>query len=528
MQRLELQNFLFSKEPTRTELYKYSSVTPKAYKIFVYRNHSFELIEHTIGAYLDYADIGVEFAYSNYDDSLSFAELDTTCDALILWLDLSRYNNIDDSFFTERLAKLDRLFPKPKLIIAVNALLTANVPKSCVVFNTLEIAAELGEKFNDTDKERFTGTKLSAKACLKISKSLGLRYIPAVLQTPLKAIVLDLDNTLYSGVVGEDGVDGVILTDEHKSLQLYLKHLHEQGFFLCVASKNDKMDVEILFERRSDFPLQLGNFDKICSSWDSKADMIEEIAKFLNIHTSAMLFIDDNIGELHTVLATHPEIRWVLAYSNADQTLAVLQNQPGLMKLSATAEDTLRNLDVQAKEQRELLKVGTSTFDYLRSLETTLTFSVDNPMHAERIAELACKTNQFIFNYKRYKQYEVEQLQQSTSNSTVVTVSLKDKLSNSGIIGVCVAILRDGYVEIEEILVSCRALGRELDDVIVLGSIAVACEKFGVNRIKIDFVNGERNTPAQKFISKKLQQYLEQPAEFVHELLIDFITIKKE
>jgi FkbH-like protein len=343
----------------------------------------------------------------------------------------------------------------------------------------------------------------------------------------LKAIVADLDNTLYFGVVGEDGADGVVLTEGHRKLQGQLKQLRDQGFFLCIASKNDRRDINALFAKRADFPLRVDDFTKICASWSSKAVMIAEIAEFLNIHTSAMLFIDDNIGELQTASASYPDLRLLMAYPDAEQTSRALKNYPGLLKLSSTSEDLLRGADVQANERRAALKSTMSREEYLRSLDVKLTFSADNLRHAERVAELAGKTNQFIFSYKRYKRYEVEALARSGS-AAVVTVAMKDKLCDSGVIGACVGVARDSYAEIEELFVSCRALGRGLDDVIALGAIAVVCEKLGADKVKIDFVRGERNTPARRFFDAKLKRLSDGAALFSYKFPENTVTIKKE
>lgn len=513
MNHFELQNFLFEKELKRLDLYTYQASCVASYKVRIYRNHSFELVEHTIAPYLDYGAIGVEFLYSDYDDSLTFFDLDTSTDLLILWLDMGRYHNVPVDFFEQRIHKLRSVYFNPILFVGVGGQLNILSHGNFQVVDSTEIEKSLQEAFLDEAKEKLTGTRLSPAACLQFSRLMGLRYIPAVLRPPLKAIVVDLDNTLYSGVLGEDGAEGVLLTPGHVAFQTRLKQLGKQGFFLCVASKNDIRDVETLLERRSDFPLRKGDFTKINASWNSKADAISEIASFLNIHPDSMLFIDDNMGELYSVLSVHPHIQTIYAYEDGARTERVLSYYPGMLKLTSSAEDNLRNADVKANEMRANLREAITEEEYLRSLEIQLEFAIDDPAQALRVSELSNKTNQFIFHYMRYSLEQVETLM-SSSQSAVVTVSLRDKLSDSGIIGVCTAMLREETVVIEELFVSCRALGRGLDEVIVLGLIQVICEKLKRYNVCVEFVKGERNIPAEKFAQKHLGSFLSNSAEF--------------
>ena len=127
---------------------------------------------------------------------------------------------------------------------------------------------------------KFSGTKLSSLTCIEVSKDLGLNYIPSLLKPNLKGIIVDLDNTLYKGVLGEDGIEGITLTLGHKNLQNSLKKLKDQGFFLCVASKNNEQDVIDLFKKREDFPLSLNDFTKVYANWNSKSESIGLIANY--------------------------------------------------------------------------------------------------------------------------------------------------------------------------------------------------------------------------------------------------------
>lgn len=526
MTDLELQSEIFEKKLSRRQLMDYVPGQPAQYKICVYRNHSFELIEHTLPIYLDYAGIGAEFVYSDYDDSLSFLEL-PDADMLILWLDMERYKTDDPAgFINSRISYLLSVFKKPVLLVTAGGSLA---PDGRVLYFDAGafLAEKFGEKAFDLRMEPFTGTRLSQNAISETARKLGLLYIPALLKPSLKAVVVDMDNTLYSGVLGEDGIDGIKLTDGHAALQKRLKKMAEQGFFLCAASKNEESDVLEMLENRADFPLKKSDFTKLCISWQSKADSIKQIAEFLNVGVDSLLFIDDNIGEISSVRSIYPGVHCIRAYEDAALTECVLENYPGTLKFASTAEDSLRNSDVNANAQRAELQNSMSHEDYLRSLEATLRFSIDDEERAQRVYELSNKTNQFIFNYKRYTRTQVDDLIASP-DSCIVTVSLSDRLSDSGLIGVCVGTKTGDHIDIEECFVSCRALGRGLDEAIVLGAISEVCRRLGSDRVRVMFREGERNAPAKAFAEKNLSGYLNAAEKFEYTFPDKLIRVIRE
>ena len=524
---LSLQDMIFEKSLNRTDLYNYKNKSINTYKISIYRNHSFELIEHTINMYLDYANINADFIYSDYDDSLSFLNIDLSSDLIIVWIDFTRYKLEDvDNFIKERLDYLSSIYKKQILFIPFGSEL--NIEKTNIItYDLSKIKDRFGDKYTDLRLEPFSGTKLSPKAQMEISKELGLKYIPACLMTPIKAIVFDLDNTLYKGVLGEDGYQNIELTEGHKNLQEKIVELSKQGFFICIASKNEEQDVIEMFKHRSDFPLKLDNITKLCVSWNSKADSILEIQKYLNIGIKDMLFVDDNMGEIASVKSEHPEINIVLAKDDANLTLDILNNYPRMLKLNINFEDSIRKQDTQANEKREQLKKSLSKEEFLKTLEMELNYGINKQSQIKRISELANKTNQFICSYKRYSESEVEQLMKD-DNHLVITVSLKDKLSDSGIIGVLVFKNQDEYIEVEESFISCRALGRGIDENIVLFPIKLALENFDKNKFKFNFIKGERNKPAEEFIDKNLKEYKNKVSLFDKKIDSSLVKIKIE
>lgn len=526
----KLQEFIFENKITRLGLAKYNSESNfSTYKIMVYRNHSFELIENSIKCFSDYAEMNLAFTYSSYDDSLSFNEVNLDVDLVVIWLDLGRYGTDNLKGFIEgRIKRAGEIYNTNILVILDRDIENLNL-NGAFIYPIDDIIAELKDDFYDERLEKISGTRLSSTTMLALSKDLGLQWFPALLKPALKCIVVDLDNTLYNGVLGEDGVEGIHMSPHHRQLQERLKELSQGGFFVCVVSKNDQDDVINLFMKRTDFPLKLEDITSIKANWHSKARSIKEIATELNINTDSFLFIDDNQGELTSVKLEHPEIKTIWARDHAKITLDVLRNFPGLLKLNFTLEDRLRQRDVVANAERNKLQSSMSIEDYIKSMEMRLDYCINEFHNITRISELANKTNQFIFSYKRYTENEIRKLMDS-SESVVVDVSFSDKLSDSGII--CAIVIKQvkNVAVLDDCFVSCRALGRGIDKLIVLKGIAIALEYLGMDLLYVEYKSGDRNTPAINFIQDHLARFVNEPMRFRFsnkEELVK-ITIKRE
>lgn len=507
---LEFHSLTSSQDLKRSDLIGRGDEQARNLKINVIRNHSFELVAATLNAFLEISGLKAEFSYSDYDDAFANADFSTGADAHILWVDLSRYDDNGREHIAARLNELGQSATDPVVIVPIGADFEAQEP--LFKADVTPIITRLGDKFFDERLADFTGTRCSPGACMEMSRLLGLRIIPAVILPGLKAVVVDLDNTLYKGVLGEDGAEGVVLEPGHIALQQKLVELAGQGFFICVASKNEAEDAEHLFNSRTDFPLRPEHVTKFMVNWDSKSSNIQGLEKFLNIHHSSMLFVDDNMGELFEVGNALPDIKQFWASPDSEANARGVSIYPGLLKSKVSAEDAARSKDVQANEERRRMREQMSPEDYLRSLEIKISFKANHPEQVTRVSELSRKTNQFIFNYRRYSLAEVKAAAESPS-SCVMTVSMSDKLIDSGIIGCLIGHKHDDTLQVEDMFVSCRALGRGLDDVVVLGAIKCAADQLGCTKIGIEFQKGDRNGPAEDFVAKYLNEHAKVASE---------------
>lgn len=482
---------------TRMDILKHA-IPPQALHtvhIAVYRNHAFEMMERMLQVFLNYSGLQANFYYSSYDDSFHFSTLNESIDLNIIWIDFSHYQDIE--WFKDRVGVLKKHSKCPILIYYTGAE-NVNVHLEnvvCVSSNTIE--RELGSDFLDLEKLEYSGTRLSSKALIRIAQQLGFKYIPSFFISPIKAIMVDMDNTLYEGVLGEEGAEAVI---PNIAFQKQLKSLKNKGALLGLVSKNNYEDAYKLFTGRKDFVLHWEDFPFHAISWQPKDASIRDAAERFNIAVSDMLFVDDNWGEISRVqqMNVHTLV--------ADKDLSYKFNlYPLLERYTQTKEDILRASDIKSNSERERLKNALSSEAYFKQLGMELTYNLDEADTFGRAIQLLNKTNQFIFSFKRYR------LEDLTESQHVLTVKLRDKLSDSGIISVVVASSQNNALMIHEAVISCRALGREIEDSLLDTAFQFLSQKLHTSQhLIIDFKIGPRNLPAKTWLERYAGKILQQ------------------
>ena len=198
---------------------------------------------------------------------------------------------------------------------------------------------------------------MSDWAILESARGFGLRWLPAVLLGPVKAIVVDLDNTLYRGAISEEGVDGIDASGDYSALHQELLALRSRGVYLAMASKNDAADVDALFAARPDLALRPEHFSATAVSWSAKGDGVTAIASALRIGLGSVLFVDDNPAELAEVSARHPTVQVVQAKTPA-KTMSILRQYPGLWSFRVSGTAARRADDLAAAQLREEARAG--------------------------------------------------------------------------------------------------------------------------------------------------------------------------
>lgn len=277
-----------------------------------------------------------------------------------------------------------------------------------------------------------------------------------------KAVVVDADNTLWNGVIGEVGYEGIGIDDEfpnviHKQLQSQLLELKRLGYLLCVVTKNNETDFLEAFAKRS-MPLSLDDLVTYRANWTDKSENLRSIAEELNIGIDALVFIDDNPFEIEEVRARLPEVDCQLfPKDDPEQALLLVDRIESLTATVLTSEDLAKTEQYRAESRRKLAAESASSIEsYLASLDIKLTVSVNHSAHVPRITQLINKTNQFNLTTMRRGDAEVVDLM---ARGKVYDFRVEDRFGDMSIVGV--AIVVDGVID--TFLMSCRALGRRLE-----------------------------------------------------------------
>jgi FkbH-like protein len=516
MRRIEAQSVLFRKAISRLAVLglRQASTTHQRARVNVWRNHAVEPLLELALPYLEYGRWQIEFGLGDYDDTLLFAS-HAPADLELLWLDSTRYSTFGTSgdwldWLGNRIRALRTMTVAP-IILATWLEDGGQRSRMAVLVESFPgvYLADLGQTCDDLrvpliDRRTaaMAGSVIGRHAQILLARKLACHWLPATLAPPIKAVVLDLDNTLHDGVLGEDGIQGVKLTPAHRAFQEDIKSLRERGIFIALVSRNEYTEVEELFARRIDYPLHWEDFSAIEVSWADKHTALSQIARRLRIGVDAILFIDDNPGELASVAAMLPEVHTLRAEPDMENTRCALTYYPGLWRWKAGADDAKRLRDLEATVEREALMAQVADkVEYFRSLQVSLTININPTDQVDRLTELCNKTNQFNLTLRRLSQAEIA-ARMENSDTCIASVRMEDRLSDSGMIAVIVAERIDTRLIIEELCISCRALGRQLEDTVVMASIRAMPLFEGCEVVCFVARHGQRNRPALDWLAR--------------------------
>ena len=343
----------------------------------------------------------------------------------------------------------------------------------------------------------------SRNEVLEISTYIGQNLAVQLFYPEIKAIISDLDNTLYKGILGEDNLRGLVLTSEYKLLQEKILELFNQGVLINLVSKNNASEVDVLMSSAQIINIPKEKFTYIIASWNEKSESVSSILQKLNFDQESTAFIDDNPRELFEIGLTHPSILAIDA-SNPNEVIKILGCDIFSKSKIATIKSDQRSRDIQANEIRiKKLSSKKTSQNILRLMDTKIiSKSAESVFEIERSEELFRKTNQFNFSNQRSRM-------EMTTNKEVtgcIISSLSDIYSDSGIISALkYVVMPNSDIVVQEFVISCRALGREVERLILKSILKCgADEKIFKANSKVFFVfnKSERNIPAQAFIEK--------------------------
>jgi FkbH-like protein len=480
----------------------------------VWRNHAFEPLLRPLEAYLRFAGFALDVHLSAYDDSLSWADPAPEGASLeLVYLDRDRYRIADAEFLDwlrERIALRRRASQLPMLVLSWLAHPQSGDPFSGLVdVHWVDLGAFFAEEapdlvWRDPDLLPVAGTRLRNEAQLLLARALAGRWIGGLVLPPIKAIAVDLDGTLYDGVLAEDGVEGIRISPAHRELQAFLERCARSGLFVALVTRNHPEDVLGLLQGEG-FPLRGADLAAVLADWRPKSVLLHELAQRLRIGLDSILFVDDNPGELIQVARDLPEVHRVHA-ADPERTRRTLRYYPGLWRWHpATSENALRVRDWQSLAVREALRRQLDDLAaYWGALQTRLSVSVNEPEDFPRIAELLQKTNQFNLTLARSSLAVVDALA-CDPRGAVVGVRLRDRLADSGLVAALLVEQQGDGALVRELAISCRALGRGLEEAMVFLALRAVPFLEQTTRILFPVRPGPRNEPVRRWLKSVLE-----------------------
>lgn len=335
-----------------------------------------------------------------------------------------------------------------------------------------------------------------------------------------KGVVLDLDNTLWGGVIGDDGAEGVALGEESPTgraftaFQRYLKELSGMGVLLNVASKNEDAAARAGFAR-ADSVLKTDDFLCFYANWEPKPRNVEAIAKTINILPESLVFLDDNPVERDLMRQTLPGV--TVPELTAPEEYVRMLDRGGWFEPTAVSDDDRRRGEMYRQNAQRAAAVQSfaNYDDYLRSLAMRGEFGAFDAAHAERITQLINKTNQFNMTTRRYTAAEIDALRADPAYLTLYG-RLADKFGDNGIATAMIGHITPDALEIDLWIMSCRVFKRNLEQTL-FDQVVAACQARGIRTILGRFLPTAKNLPAKEFYpSVGFERVRETEAETVY------------
>jgi FkbH-like protein len=324
-------------------------------------------------------------------------------------------------------------------------------------------------------------------------------------RAPRKVLCTDLDYTLWGGVLGEDGADGIMTGSSfpgncYFAYQRYLKELSSRGILLAIVSKNNEDDVQEAFRvRSSDLAIGLGDFVAYEINWNDKADSIRKLAQELSLGLDSFVFVDDNPVECEAIRQKLPEVAVIEAQVGEPWKLVEkLAEQDFFDATVVTMDDVNRVTEYKAQAQRAEAAAGCGSRDeFLASLEIVCTFQSALEAPLSRAVQLLAKTNQFNLTTRRRTAAEIERINE-TNGGQAVAVRVRDRFGDVGVVGLALAQNRDGVCFIDSLLLSCRVIGRGIETAL-LAFIAEQAILNGAKKLVGEFIATKKNACCARF-----------------------------
>lgn len=371
--------------------------------------------------------------------------------------------------------------------------------KNVCRFELKQLIEDYGRRNFYSDKFWYMGSIPYEMKALHVVASEMQKVILKLRQTPKKVLVLDLDNTLWGGVVGEDGPEGIVLDSAHEGAiyqdaQKKIKKMQQQGVLLAIASKNNLEDVQRAFRENPHMILKEEDFAAIYADWNPKFENVRKMARELNLGEDSFVFVDDNEAERAAMQINLPDVTVVefpTDISMLSHTMDWIYEEY-FWTWRLTDEDKNKTRQYQEEKQRKAERENAVSYeDYLRSLDTKIRLAEVGPKTRERAVQLMNKTNQFNTCTLRMDELELEEYLRENQGHLVMA-EVTDKYGNSGWVSEFLYHREADTAVVDNFLMSCRVMGRQVEDAI-LNAILGKFREEGITKVLAFYKKSAKN-----------------------------------
>jgi FkbH-like protein len=356
--------------------------------------------------------------------------------------------------------------------------------------------------WQDEGKLLTAGLPIAAHQLMRLVNE-WLRLLIPLSGATRKALVVDLDNTLWGGVIGEDGFGGIKLGPDYpgaayQALQRALLDLSRKGILLAICSKNNPEDAIEVLAKHPGMLLRPSDFAAVRINWNDKPGNLREIAAELNIGIDSIAFLDDNPFEREQVRSVLPDVLVIDPPEEPAQCASTLRDCPAFERLSLSEEDRKRTVFYRERRERTQAEQGFhSKRDFDHYLQQEVEITRMRPHTLGRISQLTMKTNQFNVTTRRYSERQLAEIA-ATPGGQVLCIRVKDRFGDHGIVGAAIVFDKADVCEIDTFLLSCRVIGRSIETAL-LSHLIKSAKSRGCTRLSGWFLPTGKNAPASSF-----------------------------
>jgi FkbH-like protein len=381
------------------------------------------------------------------------------------------------------------------MILALNARLGQQ--GEALIVDCDRLAAGVGRQKWSDPRYWYLSRQAVAPEVLPLLARNTIAVVAASLGLSKKCLVLDLDNTLWGGIVGEDGLEGIQLGagpagEAFVALQEYILELKGKGIVLAVVSKNNEADAREVFLKHPDMRLRLEDIALFAVNWDDKPSNLRRVAQDLNLGLDSLVFVDDSAGECELVKRELPEVDVIQLPSEPSQMVRRLSDYLGFETLALTQEDRQRTEQYRARAEIERQANSVTDMpDFYRSLDMRAVIAPFDELHLSRITQLVAKTNQFNLTTRRHGA-EALRVFMADADWVALYLKLKDRFVDHGLVAVALARQAGDTLDIDSFLMSCRVIGRTVETA-MLAALCKAAQQRDCVRLRGTYIPTPKN-----------------------------------